>query len=753
MGPKRNPTNASTLYEQSSSSTSERDAEAPHTPTEEEIQAVEHERERLEKYKKLLDLQQQINTLRAEIQASESKQRETEPTDHTISANLAFCGHSASLSTPTKTNTLRTMMNAKSLKQPRISMPNFNKIGNNNYTNLKTPITWNEFYNWIHANIINPDNGHLDYELKYQELKQSEGQTLHGFVSTLQSVEGYLREKYSDYHRKIHLFNKILPSLRAEFERYAVKLNDLSYDAFITKLGIVESNILKTTISSSATMQKKSASRGNNSRGVAPTAPQNNSRKRKERSDTWCDVHQSTTHSNADCKAQKNKSFRNNSSTSKFPPKPSFKPNPKEIKKRNKKRVLLVNSGPNHVIYNLQSALHSQLNDFDGHQTRSFGTIKLAGEVSDNKGSTVRESHSFHIVKLSDYDMILEFPWLKQLNPLIDWKDGEFYLHKKLSNQKINLSAADAANELLTGVSGYVLTIVPSSTSPASGPFAGTSGLHAGGPQVSVPASGRAPEASTLLGYSPSPGSFETSTADDNLVIRLALSKSELAREQEKRRALELEIQLEPLRAAARTAAAANPPMAPPVRAWNVEFGAAFEHVLFDLDSDVGRAIAQFKRDTKSINKPNMLSGTANYLTWKSSIKSRLTLEAFPSEDLIFHIFYSALPTTWRNYVQKKIEKVQTSKSTAVILDVIPIMEEIRSRVGPSKNKKKDAPPSTQVNAANPSHSNARPGAYHGRDHGDRPTCPECKTSHHGICWLAHPDKALRSDRRITPIA
>ncbi|EEH38173.2 hypothetical protein PAAG_01094 [Paracoccidioides lutzii Pb01] len=112
-------------------------------------------------------------------------------------------------------------------------------------------------------------------------------------------------------------------------------------------------------------------------------------------------------------------------------------------------------------------------------------------------------------------------------------------------------------------------------------------------------------------------------------MIRLALSKSELAREQEKRRTLELEIQLEHLRAAAAPTAAdntsttANPPMALPTRAWNAEIGTVFEHA-YDPDSDVGKAIAPFKGDTNGINKPNMLTGTANYLTWKPSMRSRI---------------------------------------------------------------------------------------------------------------------------------
>ncbi|ODH13204.1 hypothetical protein ACO22_07491, partial [Paracoccidioides brasiliensis] len=121
-----------------------------------------------------------------------------------------------------------------------------------------TLIIWDEFYNWIHAKIINPDKASQDYELKYQTLTQSEGQTVHDFMSILQSIEGYLLEKYSDYQQKMHLFGKILPSLHAEFEKYAVKVHDLFYDAFITKLSIVKSNILKTTQQKSATHRKDS---------------------------------------------------------------------------------------------------------------------------------------------------------------------------------------------------------------------------------------------------------------------------------------------------------------------------------------------------------------------------------------------------------------------------------------------------------------------------------------------------------------
>ncbi|EEQ84665.2 uncharacterized protein BDCG_07934 [Blastomyces dermatitidis ER-3] len=46
------------------------------------------------------------------------------------------------------------------------------------------------------------------------------------------------------------------------------------------------------------------------------------------------------------------------------------------------------------------------------------------------------------------------------------------------------------------------------------------------------------------------------------------------------------------------------------------------------------------------------------------------------------------LPNNWRNYVQKKIEKIQDSKSTAVVLNVDLLMKEIHSRLDPPKDKK-----------------------------------------------------------------
>ncbi|EEQ86468.1 uncharacterized protein BDCG_01588 [Blastomyces dermatitidis ER-3] len=63
---------------------------------------------------------------------------------------------------------------------------------------------------------------------------------------------------------------------------------------------------------------------------------------------------------------------------------------------------------------------------------------------------------------------------------------------------------------------------------------------------------------------------------------------------------------------------------------------------------------------------------------FRAAIMKLEMMDATPPDAWVFDIFYSALPNNWRGYVQKKIEEIQESKSTAVVLDVHLLMEEIR---------------------------------------------------------------------------
>ncbi|EDN03377.1 predicted protein [Histoplasma mississippiense (nom. inval.)] len=369
------------------------------------------------------------------------------------------------------------------------------------------------------------------------------------------------------------------------------------------------------------------------------------------------------------------------------------------------------------------------------------------------------------------------------------------------------------------------------------------------------------------------------------LMMTFEMEKERRKIMEEKRKALEIELKLEEMRA---RRAANNPqnadnntPTTPTARThtWDPDLGERLEYNLYDPDSRVGKAIAQFKEDVKSMTKPNALTGTSNFLTWNASMKTKLVdaqcwgiiekqqvqnplqdpewapfwdarnrwtyafisnslganvrprfikndenriaytlwraieeeysipktqlrreavleftslggtqvtnvhsffdkfraaimklemMDAHPPDAWVFDIFYSALPNVWRGYVQKKIEEAQESKSTPVVLDVHLLMEEIRSRLDPPKDKKPAQSVNTAANAAqsgataaadsannnSANTSNSARGGRSGRGRGgsrgsgrggagNPPTCSECNRSHFGtVCWFTNPDQA-----------
>ncbi|EDN10041.1 hypothetical protein HCAG_05844 [Histoplasma mississippiense (nom. inval.)] len=102
---------------------------------------------------------------------------------------------------------------------------------------------WEEFVSWMQCQVTDPDKSFRDADRQYWKTEQQEDQTVQQFASHLQSIEGRLRHPYSEYHRKSHLYMKVLPSIRREFDKYATKLEELSYDATLHKLAIAESNL------------------------------------------------------------------------------------------------------------------------------------------------------------------------------------------------------------------------------------------------------------------------------------------------------------------------------------------------------------------------------------------------------------------------------------------------------------------------------------------------------------------------------
>ncbi|KAK2786408.1 hypothetical protein FQN52_007865 [Onygenales sp. PD_12] len=96
---------------------------------------------------------------------------------------------------------------------------------------------------------------------------------------------------------------------------------------------------------------------------------------------------------------------------------------------------------------------------FEGYKTYSFAQFDLPVETTDTKEASLEDTYHFHSVKLVGYDMILGFPWLKTVNPLINWQEGKFILWTATSPENLDLSVEDAANELLAGAMTYLCMV------------------------------------------------------------------------------------------------------------------------------------------------------------------------------------------------------------------------------------------------------------------------------------------------------
>src|SRR4051794_19649654 len=98
----------------------------------------------------------------------------------------------------------------------------------------------------------------------------------------------------------------------------------------------------------------------------------------------------------------------------------------------------------------------------DSHMVQSFGEHNLAVSVIDQQGHNVSIQQPFHAIKLATYDMILGFPWLVEVNPLIDWQNSEFLLWNDSPESKFEkISAEEAMGEILTRAKANLVTIIP----------------------------------------------------------------------------------------------------------------------------------------------------------------------------------------------------------------------------------------------------------------------------------------------------
>ncbi|EDN02416.1 hypothetical protein HCAG_00280 [Histoplasma mississippiense (nom. inval.)] len=313
---------------------------------------------------------------------------------------------------------------------------------------------WEEFVSWMQCQVTDPDKSFRDADRQYWKTEQQEDQTVQQFASHLQSIEGRLRHPYSEYHRKSHLYMKVLPSIRREFDKYATKLEELSYDATLHKLAIAESNLPE--------RRKKLKEKSNFRNPTQSFNNRNNAEHKglKKRLKRAIQLAMATISAESRCKNALSFNVTVEITT------------PKSLQKV----LALVDSGSevNCVDefwakdHNLEAAHRKtkMVKSIDGCIMRSFGEYNIATTVTDHKCNAQQTSHSFHAMKMKDYNLVLGFPWLKQTNPLIDWSDGQFFFRSSGDEQQPQIiSEQDVLAEVLTGARVGMLVVLPTECS------------------------------------------------------------------------------------------------------------------------------------------------------------------------------------------------------------------------------------------------------------------------------------------------
>ncbi|OJD12572.1 hypothetical protein ACJ73_09326 [Blastomyces percursus] len=147
--------------------------------------------------------------------------------------------------------------------------------------NMHTLPSWNYFLEWMQRQVTDPNKAFQDADKKYWEIIQLEHQTVQQFASYLQSIEGRLRHSYSEHHRKMHLYMKVLPAIRREFDKYADRIEDMSYDAVLHRLATAESNLPE--------RQKRLKDKSNKRRwNEYSSSSTKDSQKDTEQKTSWC---------------------------------------------------------------------------------------------------------------------------------------------------------------------------------------------------------------------------------------------------------------------------------------------------------------------------------------------------------------------------------------------------------------------------------------------------------------------------------
>jgi RNase H-like domain found in reverse transcriptase/Reverse transcriptase (RNA-dependent DNA polymerase) len=125
----------------------------------------------------------------------------------------------------------------------------------------------------------------------------------------------------------------------------------------------------------------------------------------------------------------------------------------------------------------------TRVKSIDGHQIVVYGKHEIETHAYDKRGISDYVEQKFLATDIKEYDMILGFPWLKHVNPEINWKTGEWF-YRRVPVEGIR---EDSAEEFLQEAAkvGHIMVAY---VSPADSMSGNTQCSFVGGAVGSTPA-------------------------------------------------------------------------------------------------------------------------------------------------------------------------------------------------------------------------------------------------------------------------
>ena len=93
----------------------------------------------------------------------------------------------------------------------------------------------------------------------------------------------------------------------------------------------------------------------------------------------------------------------------------------------------------------------------DGHRVNSYGRTTLPVIAKDHQGITKQSAQPIDVADMDDFDVILGFPWLRDVNPIVDWQFMTFaYKEGRISDDCVVIPEKKVSRALRKGKQIFV---------------------------------------------------------------------------------------------------------------------------------------------------------------------------------------------------------------------------------------------------------------------------------------------------------